>query len=169
MNRLEFFIRRLSAQRECLKLAAKLIADIQGLVFEVGLGKGRTYDFLRDVLPDREIFAFDRSVGSYPDCTPDIDHIVLGDFRETLMTVSDRVGSAVALAHCDFGSENRDRDNALAGWLGPAIDRIMAPDGVVATDREMTVDGWLSIELPDGVDNDAYFLYRVPGKAPARR
>ena len=167
MNRLDYFIRRLSAQRECLRFAAELIANIEGPVFEIGLGKGRTYDFLRDALPDREIFAFDRNVGSYPDCTPDIDHIILGDFRETLMTVSGEIKEGVALAHCDFGSENRDRDNALALWLGPALDRIMAPNGVVATDREMKVDGWRPVELPAGVDSSAYFLYRVPAMATA--
>ena len=167
MNRLDFFIRRLTAQRECLSFAAESIADIEGPVFEIGLGKGRTYDFLRDVLPNREIFAFDRNVGSYPDCTPDIDHIILGDFRETLMTVSGLTKGGVALAHCDFGSENRERDDALAQWLGPAIDRIMAPNGVVATDREMKVDGWRPVELPPGVDSSAYFLYRVPAAVMA--
>lgn len=136
--------------------------DIEGPVFEIGLGKGRTYDFLRSALPDREIFAFDRNVGSYPDCTPDIDHIVLGDFRETLLTVSDQTGGGVALAHCDFGSENRERDDVLAQWLGPAIDRIMAPDGVVATDREMNVGSWHPVELPPGVASGVYILYRVP-------
>ena len=167
MNRLDFFIQRLTAQRECLRYAAVLIADIEGPVFEIGLGKGRTYDFLRDALPDREIFAFDRNVGSYPDCTPDIDHIILGDFRETLMTVSSQTKGGVALAHCDFGSENRDRDNALALWLGPALDRIMAPNGVVATDREMKVDGWCPIELPPEVARRTYFLYRVPATVTA--
>ena len=161
MNRLDFFIRRLTAQRECLSFAAKLITDIEGPVFEIGLGKGRTYDFLRDALPDREIFAFDRDVGSYIDCTPDIDHIILGDFRATLMTVSGHTKGCVALAHCDFGSENQEHDDALAQWLGPAINRIMAPNSVVVTDREMKVDGWHPVELPFGVDSSAYFLYRV--------
>jgi hypothetical protein len=167
MNRLDFFIRRLSAQRACLTFAAELIADIEGPIFEIGLGKGRTYDFLRDVIPDREIFAFDRNVGSYPDCTPDMDHIVLGDFRETLLTVSDQTRGAVALAHCDFGSENRERDDALALWLGPAIDRVMAPNGVVATDREMKMESWRSVDLPPEVEDGAYFLYRVPAMEAA--
>lgn len=164
MNRLDFFIRRLTAQRECLRLAVELIVGVEGPVLEVGLGKGRTYDFLREALPDREIFAFDRNVGAYPDCTPDIDHIILGDFRETLLTALERIGGAAALAHCDFGSENRERDDVLAQWLGPAIDRLMAPNGVVATDREMTVSRWRPVELPSNIDRGAYFLYRAPEK-----
>ena len=161
MNRLEFFIRRLTAQRDCLGLAAQLIVEIEGPVLEVGLGKGRTFDFLRETLPDREIFAFDRNIGAYPDCTPDIEHVVLGDFRETLLTAIERIGAPAALAHCDFGSENRERDGVLAKWLGPAISRLMAPDGVIATDREMPVNGWQPLALPDGVDDGVYFLYRA--------
>jgi hypothetical protein len=161
MNRLDFLIRRLTAQRDCLRLAAELISEIDGPVLEVGLGKGRTFDFLRGLLPEREIFAFDRNVGSYPDSTPDFDHIVLGDFRETLMSAHKRIGGLAALVHCDFGSENRERDNMLARWLGPAIDCLMAPNGIIATDREMAVDCWTAVSLPSTVDESVYFLYRA--------
>lgn len=164
MNRLDFFIRRLTAQRDCLRLAADLIGGLDGPVLEVGLGKGRTYDFLRDVLPNRQIYAFDRSIGSYPDCTPDIDHMILGDFRETLLGAIEHIGAPAVLAHCDFGSENRQQDSALAEWLGPAIDRLMAPGGVIATDREMTVKGWQPIDVPEGVGPGTYFLYRAAGR-----
>ena len=161
MNRLDFLIRRLIAQRECLCLAAELITEIDGPVLEVGLGKGRTFDFLRELMPEREIFAFDRNVGSYPDSTPDLDYMVLGDFRETLMSAHTRIGGPAALVHCDFGSENRERDNMLARWLGPAIDCLMAPNGIIATDREMAVDCWTAISLPAAVDESVYYLYRA--------
>tara|TARA_A100001037_G_scaffold92610_1_gene84033 strand:+ start:32457 stop:32960 length:504 start_codon:yes stop_codon:yes gene_type:complete len=167
MNRLDFLIRRLTAQRACLQLAAELISEIEGPVLEVGLGKGRTYDFLRELFPAREIFAFDRNVGSYPDATPDLDHIILGDFRETLMSAQERIGASAALVHCDFGSENREEDTVLARWLGPAIDRLLGPNGVVAADREMTVSRWTPVSLPSTVDEDAYYLYRAgTGSAP---
>jgi hypothetical protein len=161
MSRLESAILRLTAQRDCLARAAALVAELPGPVLEVGLGKGRTYDFLRSLLPEREIFAFDRSIGSYPDCTPDPDHVVLGDFRETLLAFPGRGLPAAALVHCDFGSERRDHDAALAAWLGPVIGRLVAPRGVIASDRALSVDGWERLELPEGVAPGRYFLYRA--------
>ena len=84
MSRLNSFIRRLEAQRDCLALAARLIADVPGPVLELGLGNGRTFDHLRSLMPDREIFVFDRRVAAHPDCIPDADHMILGDVHTTL-------------------------------------------------------------------------------------
>ena len=49
MSRLDSFIRRMQAQRDCLNAAAGLIADVPGVVFDLGLGNGRTFDHLREV------------------------------------------------------------------------------------------------------------------------
>ena len=51
MSRLDSFIRRLEAQRACLALAAGRIGGLPGPVLELGLGNGRTYDHLRELLP----------------------------------------------------------------------------------------------------------------------
>ena len=55
-NRLEQMIRRLTAQRNCLAFAAEMVVDLPGPVLEFGLGKGRTYDFMRECLPERDIY-----------------------------------------------------------------------------------------------------------------
>ena len=57
MSRLDSFIRRLEAQRACLNRAAALISGIDGIVLELGLGNGRTYDHLRELFPDREFMS----------------------------------------------------------------------------------------------------------------
>ena len=64
MSRLDSFIRRMQGQRDCLNRAAELIAGIPGPVLELGLGNGRTYDHLKEILPDREIFVFDRRIAA---------------------------------------------------------------------------------------------------------
>ena len=56
MSRLESFIRRVTAQRDCLNMAKELVVDVPGPILELGLGNGRTYDHLRELFPDREIF-----------------------------------------------------------------------------------------------------------------
>ena len=70
MSRLDSFIRRLEAQRACLNRAAALISGIDGTVLELGLGNGRTYDHLRELFPDREIYVCERRVAAHPACVP---------------------------------------------------------------------------------------------------
>ena len=55
MSRLESFIRRLQAQQACLDDDAAQVAQRPGVIFELGLGNGRTYDHLRARLPGRDI------------------------------------------------------------------------------------------------------------------
>jgi len=84
MSRLDSFIRRVTAQRDCLNAAAELVRDLSGPVLEFGLGNGRTYDHLRSLLPGRPIFVFERQVAAHPDCIPPDECLLLGDLHETL-------------------------------------------------------------------------------------
>jgi len=160
MSRLDSFINRLTAQRDCLALAASLIADLPGPVLEVGLGNGRTYDHLRALLPGREIFAFDRQLNAHPHSTPDAAHLILGEFAETLPAAGRRIGAPAALVHADFGSGDAAATAAVAVWLGPALASLLAQGGIVAADQPLAVEGWTPLPLPDGVAPGRYFLYR---------
>ena len=161
MSRLDSFINRLTAQRDCLALAAKLITALPGPVLEIGLGNGRTYDHLRTLLPDRAIFAFDRQVSAHPKSVPDGAHLILGEFAATLPTALAKIGSRAALAHADFGSGDAAATAALATWLGPAIAPLMVKGGVVASDQPLVASGWTALPLPPSVPEGRYFLYRT--------
>jgi len=161
MSRLDSFIRRLEAQRDCLARAVELIAAVPGPVLELGLGNGRTYDHLRGLLPDREIFVFDRQVAAHDDCIPDDRHLILGDLAETLRDARRRIGAPAALAHCDLGSGDAGRDRALAALIGPALAPLMARASVIVGDQDYRVDGWSRLDLPRGVAPGRYFLYRA--------
>ena len=158
-SQLDRMIARLTAQRDHLEAAAIAIHDVPGPVLEIGLGKGRTYDHLRLLFADRDIYAFDGSVHAPPSRVPDADHLFVGDFRETLAAAKTRLPAPAALAHADFGSEDRDRDAAQAVWLGPLIDALMVPGGVVISDRALDVGGWTAIDGPHG--DWLYFMWRV--------
>jgi hypothetical protein len=161
VSRLDSFIRRVTAQRECLNFAARLIVDIPGPVLELGLGNGRTYDHLRELFPEREIFVFDRRVAAHPECIPDDEHMILGDIAETLPRGQTYINAPAALAHCDLGTGVRADNEALAEYIGPRLAPLMAPGGLIVSDQEFQVDGWVGLDPPEGVLPGRYHIYRV--------
>jgi hypothetical protein len=163
MSRLDSFLRRITAQRDCLDAAVGLIRSVPGSVVELGLGNGRTFDHLRQRLPRREIFVFDRWVAAHPDCIPDDDHMILGDFHDTLGIALERIGQPAALAHCDMGSGDGQVDSRLAGAVGPLLSQIMAVGGVVVSDQKMMVEAWEPHPLPPSVAPGRYHMWRVIG------
>lgn len=160
MSRLDSFIRRLEAQRACLGKAATLVAGIDGVVLELGLGNGRTYDHLREILPDREIYVCERAVAAHPDCIPPADRLILGDMRETLPAVRPLLGGRVALAHCDAGTGDAVANRALATTLLPLIVPLLCAGGVLVSDPVMEALDLEDLPLPDGVAPGRYHLYR---------
>ncbi len=161
MSRLDINIRRLEAQRACLNLAAEMIRDLPGPVFELGLGNGRTYDHLCEALPEREIFVFEREVAAHPDCIPDQAYLYRGDFHDTLPAAAERFSGRVALVHADVGSANLERDARLAAFIAGELPRLLAPGGVVAADRDVAFAGAESLGLPRELEPGVYFMYRL--------
>ena len=121
MSRLDSFIRRLTAQRDCLALAARLLGDMPGPVLELGLGNGRTYDHLRELFPTREIFVFDRQLNAHALAIPDPSHLILGEFGDTLPPLFAKLTHPPVLAHADFGGGDPARLAAIGTALEAAI------------------------------------------------
>ncbi|WP_119460574.1 class I SAM-dependent methyltransferase [Rhodospirillaceae bacterium SYSU D60014] len=158
MSRLDSFIRRLEAQRACLDHAADLIRDLPGRILEIGLGNGRTYDHLRKLLPDREIFVFDRQIAAHPDCIPPAGYFLPGDLRETLPIAAQLFGPTAALIHADIGTGDVAANRQLAAALGPTVARLLMPGGVAVSDQPMPC--LAALPLPSGVAVGRYHLYR---------
>lgn len=161
MSRLDSFIRRMQAQRDCLNAAAQRIADVPGVVFDLGLGNGRTFDHLRETLPGREIFVFDRAVNANPKSTPDEGHVILGEATESLARVADRFAGGVALVHSDLGSGTAE-DAPLTAALTPLLRPLLVPGAVLVANNPFPDTGWETLPLPEGVAAERYFMYRVP-------
>lgn len=161
MSRLDSFIRRMTAQRDCLNAAAPQIEDVPGVILELGLGNGRTYDHLRGLFPDRDIYVFERKVAAHPDCIPDDDHIFLGEVVDRLPDAAARLGRTAALVHSDIGSGRPETDVILFGQLVPLLKSMVRPGGLVISDQKLPADDWQSLPLPDGVPAERYFMYRV--------
>lgn len=160
MSRLDSFIRRLEAQRACLDFATESISGLDGIVLELGLGNGRTYDHLRERLPEREIIVFEREVRAHPDCIPDDDHLVLGSIEETLPSFAEHSPGRAILVHSDIGTGDTERNQALAAWLAKTLPQVLRPGAWVAADQALIAPGLTRQPLPAGIAKDRYFLYR---------
>jgi hypothetical protein len=160
LSRLDSFIRRLQAQRACLDHAVLLARGIPGPALELGLGNGRTFDHLRERLDGREIFVFERRPDAHPDCTPDDDHLVVGDLEATLPLASARLPGPAALAHSDIGTGDPARNAALAGRLALLLPPLLGQGGIIVSDQPLVADTLEALPLPSDVPAERYFLYR---------
>jgi hypothetical protein len=160
MSRLDSFIRRLEAQRACLNRAAELIRDLDGIVLELGLGNGRTYDHLRSLLPERDIYVCERRVAAHPDCVPPRQRLILGDMRETLVEARGWLSGRVALAHLDVGTGDIAANRALAAELRPLLSPLLRQSAVLASDPQLDSPELEPLPLPEGVPPGRYYLYR---------
>lgn len=160
MSRLDSFIRRLEAQRACLDVAMQLIAALPGNVLEFGLGNGRTYDHLRNRLPERDIYVFERQVAAHPDCIPPADRLFLGDFLDSLPEAIAQLGQATALANLDIGSGDEAASRRLARQMTPLVLRLLKPGGILISDQPIADAGLETLPLPVGVKPGRYFLRR---------
>ncbi len=162
-SRLEVFIARMSAQKAFLDDVAGRLPGVPGPVLELGLGNGRTFDHLRAVLPDREIFVFDRAVTAHPASIPDGEHIIIGEIRETLAWCGHRISERAALVHCDLGTGDATADLAKAAWLAPLIAERTGAGGFVASGIELAMDGFDELPRSDAARLGRYWLYRRRG------
>ena len=161
MSRLDSFIRRLEAQRRCLAFAVKSVKDVGGPVLELGLGNGRTYDHLRELCPDREIFVFERKVAAHPDCVPDTAHLYEGELKDTFPMALPRLEGQVALIHADLGSGNPEVDARTSAIVSAQLSALMRSGGLVLSDQLLTSDAVERLPPPEGVPEDRYFVYRA--------
>ncbi len=161
MSRLDIFIARVSSQRACLNHAAKRTADMPGPVFELGLGNGRTYHHMREIIPDRQIFVFERAVASQPDSTPPDDMLLLGDVHDTLPAALARFGPTASLIHADLGGHNLAKNDAFARAISPLIEPLLASGGLMVSSDRMYFDTLNEVDLPQDAVPGRCFIYRA--------
>jgi hypothetical protein len=160
ITRLEKLLYRLQSQHACLTWVFGEIRDMPGIVFELGLGLGRTFNHLRTHLPAREIHVFERQVHSYPDCTPEPHELIIGDLAETLPAASARHAGGVCLVNSDVGSFDRAQNQVMAQIVSAGIAPALAPGAFVLSDLPLTIAGCVALEPPPGAHADRYYLYK---------
>lgn len=108
---------RARAQRAAIGWVVERIAGRRGDALEVGLGNGRTYDHLRELLPDRRIWVIERKPAPHPGCLPPPALLLKGDAADGLARLA---GADLALIQVDLGRPGRAEPYAaaLAAALG---------------------------------------------------
>jgi hypothetical protein len=160
MTRLDSVIRRLTAQRDLLNWATQELSP-NGLVLELGLGNGRTYDHLRSRLPGREIYVFERSPAAHPDCYPPEGYLIEGDIFETLPAFTARFGQgSAALIHTDIGTGDEEANRRLALRLSPLLEALLQSGGLLIADRAFELPSCEDISSQTEVPEGRYFVYR---------
>ena len=157
MSRLESFIRRMTAQRDILDMICREMTLNDGPAIELGLGNGRTYDHLRERLPDRRIIAFDRVNAANLRSLPPEGDLIIGEIDETAPSF---IGVNAALVHADIGSGYDDLDKINLRWLPQLTVDLLASQGIAASGVKLDHSDLTPLPLPDGIRPGRYFLYR---------
>src|SRR5215510_1192458 len=160
MSRLDSFIARMQAQRDCLNFLKPAIDALPGPILEIGLGNGRTYDHLRDLFPGRDIYVFERQVAAHPDCIPPADRLFLGDFLDALPKAITQLGADTALANLDIGSGDEAASQRLAAQMAPLVLQLLKPGAILISDQPVASDALEALALPPGIKPGRYFLHR---------
>ena len=160
MSRLDVFINRMVSQRACLEAAAAATQGMAGPVFELGLGNGRTFHHMTEIMPERDIYVFERAVASHPESTPAEAQLFLGDVFETLPQALARFGPAAALIHADLGGHNAEKNVAFARKISPVIEPMLAPGGFMVSSDRMFFEALEEQPLPAEAVPGRCFIYK---------
>lgn len=158
MSRLDSMLRRFTAQRDGLNWAAQAVAELDGDVLDMGLGNGRTYDHLREILPGRRIWVMDRVLQCHPSCVPPEEDFLQGEAEPMLVKLAEHRQS-IALAHYDFGMGIKEDDVAESARLSPLIAAVMKPGGLLVSGQPLV--GFEQIKGPETIAPDRYLFYRA--------
>ena len=166
MSRLEEFTNRFLSQAAAINHAATMLTDVPGIIVELGLGKGRTFDHLRERFPDREIYVFDRELSCEKEYAPPPEYWVFGEIRETLPAFCDKFKGKVAFAHSDIGTRDRQKDMPLTNFVVSQLRVLLTQDrAMLASDRPMESDQWRELPLLPEFNAWRYHLYQSVGQA----
>ncbi|WP_170333009.1 class I SAM-dependent methyltransferase [Ruegeria arenilitoris] len=158
MSRLDSMLRRLTAQRDGLNWAVAQISEMEGDVLDMGLGNGRTYDHLREILPERRIWVMDRVLQCHPSSTPPAEDFLQGEAEPMLEKLA-AGGARIVLAHYDFGRGIKAEDVTEAARLSLMIAQVMRPGGLLISGQPLV--GFEQISGPDTIAPDRYLFYRA--------
>lgn len=159
-TRLDIFIDRMVSQRACIDYAIAETDAMEGPVFELGLGNGRTFHHMRERITGRDVYVFERAIGAHPDSIPAEELTILGDVRETLPAALERFGPTASLIHADLGGHSLEKNDAFAREVSPLVEPLLGLGGIMVSSDRMYFDAMRELPLPASAVKGRCFVYR---------
>ena len=161
MSRLEDLTHRFLTQQAALNRAVDMIEGLDGIVVELGLGKGRSFDHLRERLPNRDIYVFDHELSCEPEFAPPPAFWMFGEITSTLPAFCRRFAGQAILVHSDIGTRERADALPLVTFVTEHLGRLLKKDGIVASDRPMAELTWEALPALREMEQFPYYMYRI--------
>lgn len=166
MSRLDRFILRVTAQRalldDVIQRLNQQVDTMPGIVCELGLGNGRTYDHMREKVLSRRIVVFERDPCPDERSRPPAQDLIVGRIEETAPDFARAHGRSAVLVHADLGNGTRTYDERLAAWLPDVCLELGRPGAVVLTSTELRHPSLAELPVPaDVAAGGVYRAYRV--------
>lgn len=165
LSMLDRFHFRLKSQHACFAWVFEQIKHMQGPIFELGLGKGRTYDHLRRNQPGREIFVFERDVRPMEGCLPPDPYLVRGDIEVNLPVYVNRFAGKVVLVHSDVGDTSPEHNRMMSELVPRIAPPALMPGGYILSDLDLELPRFERLPLPPEAVPGRYFVYRKSAAA----
>jgi hypothetical protein len=160
LSMLDRFHYRLKSQHACFAWVFEKIAGMPGPVFELGLGKGRTYDHLRRNQPERDIYVFERDVRPIDGCLPPDPFLIRGDIEANLPVYVRRFSGQVVLVHSDVGDISVEHNQMMRALVPRVVPPALIPGGYLLSDLNLELPGFENLPLPPDAVPGRYFIYR---------
>jgi len=158
MSRLDSMLRRFTAQRDGLNWAASKVAGLKGDALDMGLGNGRTYDHMREIMADRRVWVMDRILQCHHSCVPPKQDFLQGEAEDSLTKLAG-MGAQIVLSHYDFGFGVKEKDVAEAARFSPLISAVMAKGGIIVSGQPLV--GFTALQGPKHIAPDRYYFYQA--------
>jgi hypothetical protein len=134
LTRIERLARRLPIQIEFINRALDEVREINGDVWELGLGEGRTLEYMESKTKS-PITVFEIDEKAVLDNNKKTTKLVIGDIFKTIPGISKDQSTPVKMVHADIGTTNYSDDISRVASLSDLLAPIVASNGVILCDR----------------------------------
>lgn len=136
LTKIEKLARRFPVQIDYIDQAIEETKEIDGVILELGLGGGRTLEYL-EKKSSSPIVVFEKSINSDLKLERQSTQLVEGDFLETIPEILKSQQLTVRMVHADIGTRDYLNDINRFEPLREIFEDIVPSGGIVVCDRPL--------------------------------
>ena len=141
LTRIERLARRFPVQIEFINRAIKETKEVDGAILELGLGEGRTLEYLERIT-SAPIFVFEIDEKTNLHFCRASTQLVKGDLFKTLPQMLGSQELNVRMVHADIGTTDYFNDISRIEPLRAIIEKVVSTGGVLVCDRPIIFQGF---------------------------